>query len=94
MRIETLQRQVDLAQSMISSTCSTWDGERFLTSSLLNFEPECKWTPEEERIARRTATKWRYHQFTSVRDDLWGNAIFLKEANAISVELKKKVNTQ
>lgn len=96
MRIETLQRQVDLAQSMISSTCSTWDGERFLTSSLLNFvaEPECKWTPEEERIARRTATKWRYHQFTSVRDDLWGNAIFLKEANAISVELKKKVQFQ
>lgn len=35
--------------------------------------------------------KWRYHQFTSVRDDLWGNAIFLKEANAISIELKKKV---
>jgi hypothetical protein len=24
-------------------------------------------------------------------DDLWGNAVFLKEANAISVELKKKV---
>uniref|UniRef100_A0A158Q8M3 Kinesin-like protein unc-104 n=1 Tax=Elaeophora elaphi TaxID=1147741 RepID=A0A158Q8M3_9BILA len=96
MRIETLQRQVDLAQSMISSTCSTWDGERFLTSSLLNFvaEPECKWTPEEERIARCTATKWRYHQFTSVRDDLWGNAIFLKEANAISVELRKKVQFQ
>ncbi|VDN07186.1 unnamed protein product [Thelazia callipaeda] len=96
MRIETLQRQVDLAQSMISSTCSTWDGERFLTSSLINFvnEPECKWTAAEERIARRTATKWRYHQFTSVRDDLWGNAIFLKEANAISVELKKKVQFQ
>lgn len=37
MRIETLQRQVDLAQSMISSTCSTWDGERFLTNSLLSF---------------------------------------------------------
>ncbi|VDK45590.1 unnamed protein product [Anisakis simplex] len=94
MRIETLQRQVDLAQSMISSTCSTWDGERFLTNSLLSFgsrsEPECKWTEKEERIARRTATKWRYHQFTSVRDDLWGTAIFLKEANAISVELRKK----
>lgn len=124
MRIETLQRQVDLAQSMVSSTCSTWDGERFLTSSMLAFgyffyrlvifsptksslkctkrsnyvflglEPECKWTPEEERIARRTFTKWRYHQFTSVRDDLWGNAIFLKEANAISIELKKKVRKQ
>jgi kinesin family protein 1 len=38
--------------------------------------------------------KWKYHQFTSLRDDLWGNAIFLKEANAISVELKKKVNDQ
>lgn len=38
--------------------------------------------------------KWRYHQFTSLRDDLWGNAIFLKEANAISVELKKRVQFQ
>lgn len=40
MRIETLQRQVDLAQSMISSTCSTWDGERLLSSSLLCFGKE------------------------------------------------------
>ena len=38
--------------------------------------------------------KWRQHQFTSLRDDLWGNAIFLKEANAISVELKKRVQFQ
>lgn len=29
--------------------------------------------------------------FVFVQDDLWGNAIFLKEANAISVELNKKV---
>ena len=29
---------------------------------------------------------------TLFQDDLWGNAIFLKEANAISVELKKKVS--
>uniref|UniRef100_F6Q5L9 Kinesin-like protein unc-104 n=1 Tax=Ciona intestinalis TaxID=7719 RepID=F6Q5L9_CIOIN len=35
--------------------------------------------------------KWSQYQFTSLRDDLWGNAIFLKEANAISVELKKQV---
>jgi kinesin family protein 1 len=33
-------------------------------------------------------------QFTSLRDDLWGNAVFLKEANAISVELKKRVMFQ
>uniref|UniRef100_A0A8C7HYA4 plus-end-directed kinesin ATPase n=1 Tax=Oncorhynchus kisutch TaxID=8019 RepID=A0A8C7HYA4_ONCKI len=38
--------------------------------------------------------KWRFYQFTSLRDLLWGNAIFLKEANAISVELKKKVQFQ
>uniref|UniRef100_A0A8C6TQ55 plus-end-directed kinesin ATPase n=1 Tax=Neogobius melanostomus TaxID=47308 RepID=A0A8C6TQ55_9GOBI len=38
--------------------------------------------------------KWRCYQFTSLRDLLWGNAIFLKEANAISVELKKKVQFQ
>ncbi|CAJ0566193.1 unnamed protein product, partial [Mesorhabditis spiculigera] len=93
-RIETLQRQVDLAQSMITSTCSNWEGERLLTSSLLQFAEECKWTPDQERIARRVAVKWKYHQFTSVRDDLWGNAIFIKEANAISVELKKKVQFQ
>ena len=30
----------------------------------------------------------------SFQDDLWGNAIFLKEANAISVELRKKVQFQ
>uniref|UniRef100_A0A914CSL6 Kinesin-like protein unc-104 n=2 Tax=Acrobeloides nanus TaxID=290746 RepID=A0A914CSL6_9BILA len=98
-RIESLQRQVDLAQSMISSSgCSTWDGtgEFILSQSLLaavNEEPP-SWTPEQERIVRRAAIKWRYHQFTSVRDDLWGNAIFLKEANAIAVELKKRVQFQ
>lgn len=37
--------------------------------------------------------KWKWYQFTSLRDLLWGNAIFLKEANAISVELKKKVGS-
>ena len=29
--------------------------------------------------------------FLEWQDDLWGNAVFLKEANSISVELKKKV---
>ncbi|CAI4224627.1 unnamed protein product [Auanema sp. JU1783] len=94
-RIESLQRQVDLAQSMISSCGSNWEGERFLTSSLMEFAEECpKWSTDQERIVRKAAIKWRYHQFTSVRDDLWGNAIFVKEANAISVELKKKVQFQ
>lgn len=55
------------------------------------FEAACTWTDRELQLAAWAFRKWKYHQFTSLRDDLWGNAIFLKEANAISVELKKKV---
>ena len=55
------------------------------------FEGEVSWTDRDFQLAATCFQKWRYHQFTSLRDDLWGNAIFLKEANAISVELKKKV---
>lgn len=50
------------------------------------------WTEHQYQLAEWAFLKWKYHQFTSLRDDLWGNAIFLKEANAISVELKKKVS--
>ncbi|CCD64622.2 Kinesin-like protein unc-104 [Caenorhabditis elegans] len=92
--IENLQKQVDLAQSYISGGGSIWEGERMLTSSLLEFPEELKWTSDQKRVVLKAAIKWRYHQFTSVRDDLWGNAIFVKEANAISVELKKKVQFQ
>ena len=58
------------------------------------FEAECNWTEREYELAMYGFAKWRQHQFTSLRDDLWGNAIFLKEANAISVELKKRVQFQ
>lgn len=50
-----------------------------------------QWTERERELAVWSFRKWRCYQFTSLRDLLWGNAIFLKEANAISVELKKKV---
>lgn len=55
---------------------------------------ESCWTSREAGLAAWAFRKWRYHQFTSLRDDLWGNAHLLKEANAISVELKKKVQFQ
>jgi hypothetical protein len=29
----------------------------------------------------------------SIKDEVWGKAVLLKEANAISIELKKKVTT-
>uniref|UniRef100_A0A5S6Q9F7 Kinesin-like protein unc-104 n=1 Tax=Trichuris muris TaxID=70415 RepID=A0A5S6Q9F7_TRIMR len=94
-RIETLQKQVDLAQSMISSTSSncTWDSERVVGFALAG-GCENSWTEQEETLARWAFSKWKFYQFTSLRDDLWGNAIFLKEANAISVELKKQVQFQ
>ncbi|XP_017280686.1 kinesin-like protein KIF1A isoform X16 [Kryptolebias marmoratus] len=55
---------------------------------------EVQWTERERELAVWSFRKWRCYQFTSLRDLLWGNAIFLKEANAISVELKKKVQFQ
>ncbi|KAK1898146.1 Kinesin-like protein KIF1B [Dissostichus eleginoides] len=63
------------------------------------FYPEPKllglpWTQHEFELAQWSFRKWRYHQFTSLRDQLWGSAVYLKEANAISVELKKKVQFQ
>lgn len=55
---------------------------------------DTKLNPWEKAVTMKALSKWRYHQFTSLRDDLWGNAIFLKEANAMSVELKKRVQFQ
>ncbi|XP_070125781.1 kinesin-like protein KIF1A isoform X39 [Equus przewalskii] len=57
-------------------------------------EDEVQWTERECELAMWAFRKWKWYQFTSLRDLLWGNAIFLKEANAISVELKKKVQFQ
>ncbi|XP_013866484.1 kinesin-like protein KIF1A isoform X3 [Austrofundulus limnaeus] len=57
-------------------------------------EEAVQWTERERELAVWSFRKWRCYQFTSLRDLLWGNAIFLKEANAISVELKKKVQFQ
>lgn len=96
-RIQSLQRQVDLAQSqlMVSSGCSSWtNGDFILSKSLLAEVNEEPWSAQLALKVHKAAVKWRYYQFTSVRDDLWGNAIFLKEANAISIELKKRVEFQ
>uniref|UniRef100_A0A8C6V2I6 plus-end-directed kinesin ATPase n=1 Tax=Neogobius melanostomus TaxID=47308 RepID=A0A8C6V2I6_9GOBI len=69
------------------------------TRSLIAETPDEEDLEDEEEeegyeLAQWAFRKWRYHQFTSLRDQLWGNAVYLKEANAISVELKKKVQFQ
>ncbi|XP_076760947.1 kinesin family member unc-104 isoform X6 [Xylocopa sonorina] len=97
-RIDALQRQVE-EQSMTMSMYSSYTPEDFNNIEediFVNplFDAESNWTEREFQLAVWAFRKWKYHQFTSLRDDLWGNAIFLKEANAISVELKKKVQFQ
>ena len=47
------------------------------------FEAECSWSEREYELAAWSLAKWRVHQFTSLRDDLWGNAVFLKVINGI-----------
>ncbi|XP_051996307.1 kinesin-like protein KIF1A [Xyrauchen texanus] len=80
-KLEALQKQVDRCYPDLAEE---------------NDEPEeeVQWTEREREQALWAFRKWRCYQFTSLRDLLWGNAIFLKEANAISVELKKKVQFQ
>ncbi|XP_072246220.1 kinesin-like protein KIF1A isoform X6 [Leuresthes tenuis] len=80
-RLEALQKQVDRYYP------ETTEEEE-------EPEEEVQWTERERELAVWSFRKWRCYQFTSLRDLLWGNAIFLKEANAISVELKKKVQFQ
>lgn len=48
----------------------------------------------EIKLCKKILAKWKTHQFTSLRDDLWGNTIFLKEANILSNEMRKKVQYQ
>ncbi|CAG9774040.1 unnamed protein product [Ceutorhynchus assimilis] len=96
-RIDALQKQVE-EQIMTMSTYSSYTPEDYSNDNdiFVNplFDAECNWSEKEFEMAATAWRKWKHHQFTSLRDDLWGNAIFLKEANAISVELKKKVQFQ
>jgi hypothetical protein len=54
------------------------------------FEAECTWSEREYELASWAWHKWRVHQFTSLRDDLWGNAVFLKVRQRQRRFLKKK----
>uniref|UniRef100_A0A8C6M7Y9 plus-end-directed kinesin ATPase n=1 Tax=Nothobranchius furzeri TaxID=105023 RepID=A0A8C6M7Y9_NOTFU len=85
-KLQELQKQVE-TRSLVAETPDEEELEE-------EEEEEVPWTQHEFELAQWAFRKWRYHQFTSLRDQLWGNAVYLKEANAISVELKKKVQFQ
>ncbi|XP_071304987.1 kinesin-like protein KIF1B isoform X4 [Agelaius tricolor] len=82
-KLQALQKQVE-TRSLAAETTEEEEEE----------EEEVPWTRHEFELAQWAFRKWKFHQFTSLRDQLWGNAVYLKEANAISVELKKKVQFQ
>ncbi|XP_036035077.1 kinesin-like protein KIF1B isoform X9 [Onychomys torridus] len=82
-KLQALQKQVE-TRSLAAETTEEEEEE----------EEEVPWTQHELELAQWAFRKWKSHQFTSLRDLLWGNAVYLKEANAISVELKKKVQFQ
>ncbi|XP_038602462.1 kinesin-like protein KIF1B isoform X4 [Tachyglossus aculeatus] len=82
-KLQALQKQVE-TRSLAAETTEEEEEE----------EEEVPWTQHEFELAQWAFRKWKFHQFTSLRDLLWGNAVYLKEANAISVELKKKVQFQ
>ncbi|XP_012577605.1 PREDICTED: kinesin-like protein KIF1B isoform X7 [Condylura cristata] len=81
-KLQALQKQVE-TRSLAADTTEEEEEEE-----------EVPWTQHEFELAQWAFRKWKSHQFTSLRDLLWGNAVYLKEANAISVELKKKVQFQ
>ncbi|XP_078186480.1 kinesin-like protein KIF1B isoform X35 [Callithrix jacchus] len=81
-KLQALQKQVE-TRSLAAETTEEEEEEE-----------EVSWTQHEFELAQWAFRKWKSHQFTSLRDLLWGNAVYLKEANAISVELKKKVQFQ
>ncbi|XP_039364886.1 kinesin-like protein KIF1B isoform X4 [Mauremys reevesii] len=81
-KLQALQKQVE-TRSLAAETTEEEEEEE-----------EVPWTQHEYELAQWAFRKWKFHQFTSLRDQLWGNAVYLKEANAISVELKKKVQFQ
>ncbi|XP_066126585.1 kinesin-like protein KIF1B isoform X21 [Saccopteryx bilineata] len=81
-KLQALQKQVE-TRSLVAETTEEEEEEE-----------EVPWTQHEFELAQWAFRKWKAHQFTSLRDLLWGNAVYLKEANAISVELKKKVQFQ
>ncbi|KAM9829606.1 kinesin-like protein KIF1B isoform 12-T13 [Syngnathus typhle] len=88
-KLQELQKQVE-TRSLVAET----PDEEELEEEEEEEEEEVPWTQHEFNLAHWAFRKWRFHQFTSLRDQLWGNAVYLKEANAISVELKKKVQFQ
>eukprot|EP00108_Taenia_solium_P012138 TsM_000000800 transcript=TsM_000000800 gene=TsM_000000800 len=84
-QIQVLQEKVE-QQSMISSMVQE--------DSVSEEEMDTVWSDREFQLARWAFQCWRHCRLTTKRDILWNNAVLLKEANVMSVELDKKMQYQ
>ncbi|XP_019861370.1 PREDICTED: kinesin-like protein KIF1B [Amphimedon queenslandica] len=57
-------------------------------------EPMKGLEPHQVEIARKAISIWKQYRHTSLKNELRANASLLKEANAISLELRKNVTFQ
>ncbi|KAK3749140.1 hypothetical protein QZH41_009819 [Actinostola sp. cb2023] len=85
-KLQELQRQVELT-SFPSSDLE-------LDSDMTSVESESPLTERDMNLASSVIQKWKTYIYCSLKDDILSHAVLLKEANAISVELKKKVEFQ
>ncbi|XP_068687799.1 kinesin-like protein unc-104 isoform X4 [Montipora foliosa] len=86
-RLQELQRQMDMSSVPSSESIDS-------DIDVDSFDSESPLTERELNLAEVVVDKWKCYQWTSLRDDLLSHAVLLKEANAISVELRKKVEFQ
>ncbi|KAM7538570.1 hypothetical protein Aperf_G00000050975 [Anoplocephala perfoliata] len=84
-QIQELQEKVE-QQSMLSSLVQE--------ESVSEDEIDTVWSDREFQLARWAFQCWKHCRFTTRRDILWNNAVLLKEANVMSVELGKKMQYQ
>ncbi|VDO06238.1 unnamed protein product [Rodentolepis nana] len=83
-QIQVLQEKVE--QSMLSSMVQE--------ESTSEDETDTVWSARDFQLARWAFQRWKHCRFTTRRDILWNNAVLLKEANVMSVELDKKMQYQ
>lgn len=99
--IKNLLEQLEQSQSMQSSTIDNFNrpavAEHFdmlQKGKIQTYIFEDLKNDREIQLCKKIVAKWKTHQFTSLRDDLWGNLVFLKEANVLSNEMRKRVQYQ
>lgn len=84
-QIQVLQEKVE-QQSILTSMVQE--------DSVSEEETDTVWSDREFQLARWAFQCWKQCGFTTRRDILWNNAVLLKEANVMSVELNKKMQYQ